>query len=329
MKLRNRRSYLPTSPESRPPKARAPKVTHYVYLLLLVGILGYLAYIVWQRVMFVEAKGQVEVERITVSSSRGGKISQLPVSDGQAVRNGDLLARILPPQECRAEKDTPRLNDVRMEASLTASEIAILSDRLAELRAQLFERQRLRRALEIDTKLADIAREIRDSIESTKEDIARKRARLGLLQERIEQLQTRVAEQIPPPECRPEVITAPGDGHVYRVAHKKAEIVARAEPLLTFIPGSPKVWVEALIPNDSVDQLSAGQKVSILFPDGVRSSGIVTSITSTTSNVIRPDWEPEPPPANHARLIIRPAKPSDSTRWQTYNRMTVTMRAKQ
>lgn len=329
MKLRNRRSYLPTSPESRPPKARAARVTHYLYLLLLVGILGYLAYVIWQRVMFVEAKGQVEVERITISASRGGKISEIPVNDGQAVRNGDLLARILPPQACLAEKDTPRLDEARMEAALTANEIAILSDRLAESRAQLFERQRLRRALEIDTKLAKITREIRDSIESTREDIARKRARLGLLQDRIEQLQTQVAEQVPPPECRPEVITAPGDGHVYRVAHKKAEMVARAEPLLTFIPESPEVWVEALIPNDSVDQFSAGQKVSIRFPDGVSSSGILTSIISTTSNVIRPDWEPEPPPADHARLIIRPEKPSDSTQWQTYNRMTVTMRAEQ
>lgn len=329
MKLRNRRSQLPTAPERSPPKARGPRVTHYIYLLLLAAIVGYLLYIAWQRFMFLEAKGQVEVERITLSASRGGTISKLLVTDDQKVDAGKLLARVTAPQECQDEQEPARLNDLRMEASLTANEASILSERLNELRTTLLERQRLRRALEIDTRLDNLTRETRESIESTEEDLARKRVRLGLLQDRADELKRQFDQQPLPPECRPESIMAPSDGRIYRVAHKEAEVVTRAEPILTFIPTSPKVRVEVVLPNEDVDELQIGQTVSITFPDGIESSGIVGAITSMTSNVIRPDWDPEPPPAEHARVIVHPLSSKDAPLWQAYDRMTVTMRARQ
>ncbi|MCL7744735.1 HlyD family efflux transporter periplasmic adaptor subunit [Guyparkeria hydrothermalis] len=329
MKLRNRRSYLSTAPDSPPPKANGPRITHYIYLLLLLGVLGYVGYIAWQRLMFIEARGQVEVERITVSASRGGRISQLPISDGERVRAGELLARIAPPQECHEEKDTYQLDELRLETSLTASEVALLSERLATMRATLLEQNRLRRALEIDTRLDNRTRELSDAIASTQDELARKQARLGLQQDRLAQLEQQLAKQPPPPDCQPEIIAAPVDGRIHRVARKNAEVATRAEPILTLVPDSPKVRINAVLPNEALDHLMVGQTVAITFPDATESTGTVATITSATRNVVRPDWEPDPPPAEHARIIIRPEPPSESSLWQEYDRMTVTMRARQ
>ena len=64
------------------------------YCLLLFGILGGLSYVVVMRYLYFTGRGQVEIEKIKISSDHRGRIKTIDRGIGDSFSAGDILAVI-------------------------------------------------------------------------------------------------------------------------------------------------------------------------------------------------------------------------------------------
>lgn len=328
MKLRNRKSFITTLPEQESPRPRGPRITHYLYVFALASLLAYIAYIIWDQVFFLEGTGVVEVERVTVSSTRGGRIDALSVTGGDRVSEGQRIGVIAAAETCDDMPDTDRLERLRMEAAMTQVRIDTLRSQLADRRSRLSERRTLRRALEIDTRMNDETRSLREDVRALQEEIALKTKRFSIKQERAAALGSRLEQRVLPRECRPEYLVAPRGGEVLAVSPQPGEVATRAEPLVTLIPSGADVRVNAAFPNNELGGVRIGYQMTIEFPDGSKSIGRVGRVHSPESYVVRRQWEPVPEPTEQIRATLYPADQDSTDTWIRYDRMAVTVRSR-
>lgn len=311
-------------PEPEAPHPRGPRITHYLYLMVLIGLLLYLAFIIWQRLMFVEGHGQVQVERVTIASVNGGRIEVIAVKGGQSVKHGEFVAQIAPAETCQPP-DSTRLDRLRMDASMTRARIEALEKQLSHRSGRLEKRRLLRRALEIDTRMDDISQDLRDEIIQLQEELALEKARLTVENNQLSAIETQLAHSIVPDTCRPEILHAPRNGRILQVASRSGEVTTRATPLVTMIPELPEVWIEASFDSDELDELALGDTMQIEFTNGRESLGRIVEIRSPQSHIIHPRWKPELPPTEQIRAILHPLDEKAAKRWTDYDRMEVTV----
>lgn len=328
MKLRNRTSYMTTLPEGDPPRRRGPSITRRLYLLLLLGLVAYLGYIAFDRLFFLHGWGQVEVDKIAISSARGGRIDVLPIADGQAIGQGELLARIDAPKRCEPEQD-PRLQRLAMDAQLTQGRIEVLSQELTRKRAKAEEFTRLRRALEIDTRSSREARQLSDEIDRLQQDVAIAVRRLSIERRQIEQLRAELADKPLPSDCIDEELRAPVAATVLHVGHAPTEVVGRGETIATLVPSDARVRVEAYLEIDDVDDVHVGKVMRVEFPDGQVSPGVIESIHSSAYRSAQRQWDGYTPLSSRVLVHVVPARADQRLRWLNYDRMDVRVRATQ
>lgn len=328
MRLRNRKSFMTTLPEDAPPVRRGARITHRIYLLVLLSLLVYLAYIAFDRMFFLQAWGQVEVEKIAISSSRGGRIETLVVGEGDRVPAGGLVARIAAPQECRSEDD-PRVQRLHMDVQLSRSRISVLGDRLRDRRARADELGGLRRALEIDTRTSREARELADEVDQLEQELALARQRLRIEQQQAARLAANLAARPLAMECAREELRAPKDATVLYVGYKTSEVVTRAQTIVTLIPARPQVRVETYLDSDQLDAVQVGKKMTVEFSDGTKGRGVVEAIYSSAYRSAYREWQDYMPLPSRVRVHVVPENATERQRWLAYDRMDVRVRARQ
>lgn len=328
MRLRNRTSYMKTLPESEPPRQRGPSITRRLYLLLLVGLALYLAYIGFDRWFFLHGWGQVEVDKIAIGSARGGRIGVIAVHDGQQVAAGQLLARIDAPERCQPEQD-PRLQRLLMDAQLTASRLEVLRVQLKDKQARLAQFGRLRRALEIDTGNSRELRQMTDEVEQLQQDVTVTSRRLAIEGQQAEELRRTLAQKALPSECVAEELRAPRDALVLHVGNVAAEIVDRGETIATLIPADAAVRVEAYLETDDIENVYVGKPIRVDFPDGEVSDGVIESVHSSAYRSAQRQWNGYTPLSSRVLVNIVPAQPQQRERWLAYDRMDVQVRGSQ
>ncbi len=100
MRLKNRKSYMTSLPEGKPPKERKVRITQLIYFFALFSVFAYLAQVGYGRWRYFDGKGRIEVEKTLVSSRFGGRIAAITVQEGDDLQTGDPIARIEPSLEC-------------------------------------------------------------------------------------------------------------------------------------------------------------------------------------------------------------------------------------
>lgn len=328
MKLRNRTSYMKTLPEGEPPPRRGPSITRRLYMLLLLGLLAYLAYIAFDRLFFVHGWGQVEVEKITISSARGGRIEALNMTEGQQVDEGELLARVGAPKRCHPEQD-PRLQRLLMDAELTRSRLAVLAGELQRKRAEAAQYTRLRRALEVDTRNSREARELTDAVEQLQQDVTIHARRLEIERDQAETLRAELAARPLPLECLDEELRAPHPATVLHVGNTAAEVVERGETIATLVPRDAGVRVEAYLETDDLEDVQVGKPMQVEFPDGYVSAGVIESVQSSAYRSAERRWDGYTPLSSRVLVRLVPTEAEQRQRWAAYDRMDVRVRAVQ
>lgn len=328
MKLRNRTSYMTNLPEGEPPRRRGPSITRRLYLLLLIGLVLYLAFIAFDRLFYVHGWGQVEVEKVAISSARGGRIQALPVREGQQVAQGELLARIAAPKRCDAEQD-PRLQRLLMDAQLTQSKLAVLRGELQRKQAEVRDQTRLRRALEIDTRNSREARQLNEDLARLQQEVALHTRRLEIERNQAEALRAELAAKPEPLECLDEELRAPHPGKLLHVSNAPAEVVDSGATIATLVPRDARVRVEAYLETDDLDDVEVGKAMQVQFPDGHVSPGIIESIHSSAYRSAQRQWDGYTPLSSRVLVHVVPAEPEHSQRWASYDRMDVRVRAVQ
>ena len=325
MKLRNRKSYITNLPEGTAPVSVKPKITQLIYFSILGLIVAYLVYIAVGRLFYLNARGQVEIEKTLISSTRGGHISTLKVREGQQLQKGDLIVRIDALKQCIPEENR-QLQKLRLDIGLNEQRIVLLKVKQAEL-AKLQRGGELRRALELERESVAYGRQFWREQNKLASDLALTGKELELQRAQLKRLEKNMRNQIVPSECRAEVIRAPFAARVQVVRRRVEEFAKRGEAIVILTRNHAPVRIEAYFTEDELKYINMGKQIDVTFPDGVESTGVVKAIYSSAYSVPEREWKGYRPLTTGVRVHLFPINKNEEIHWKQYDRMEVRVRA--
>ncbi|NUS38906.1 MAG: HlyD family efflux transporter periplasmic adaptor subunit [Lysobacter sp.] len=199
----------------------------------------------------VVARGQVDIQGGTLALGLpvDGTVAEVGVVEGASVHRGQPLLQ--------ADPTPARLEETLAEAKLAQAQaqVGLLQPKVgaAALRAQRLEEAARNGAG--DGQSADDARE---AASETRAELTNAQAGVRLARAELEHARYQVRQQ---------VLRAPVDGQVLRVATWPGMRAAAGAPLLTLLPAGARI-VRAELSQDALAQVSPGEVAQVLSDDG-------------------------------------------------------------
>jgi len=327
MKLRNRKSYMTSLPEGEAPKNRKANITQMIYFLILIAAVGYLIFIFSKRYWYYEELGVVEVEKTIISSSRGGRIASINITEGKNLKAKDKIAAIEASRsDCVIEHDG-RIDKLRFEIDSNIAKRNLLRTQLAAGK-QAEKKYELRRALELDRGLIGNTERIKREQETVANDIALLSKQIVLQNQRLEKLQQYQKQISLPKECYNEQIQSPFDAVVTAVHKRSKEFAQRGEAIVTLIKHTAPVRVEVYLDRDVLKYIKIGNKLDLEFPDGTKSQGSIREINSAAYTATERQLDHYKPYESDIRVHLQPIDDKTRNLWLGYDRMEVKVRGR-
>ncbi|OHV81784.1 secretion protein HlyD [Ensifer sp. LCM 4579] len=259
-----------------------------IVLLLAAVLAGGWWFDAPERLGWVETRrngilyGNVDIRQVSLGFRVSGRIADLLVDEGDAVKAGDVIARLdaAPLQQAldaaKAEADALKAALAKLKAGARASEIAQArathEERLAELENARLAHERAERLrpagtisqAELDqasaTRAAAAARaaSAREALAlleegSRPEDIAAAEAQLAAAEAKVASARTAVEDA---------ALLAPNDGIVLSRVRETGAIVSPADTVYVLSLTKP-VWVRAYVPETDLGRVHPGMKVTV------------------------------------------------------------------
>lgn len=325
MKLRNRKSYITTLSEGTAPMDVKPRITQFIYFAIIGLIVAYIAYIVAERLLYLNARGQVEIEKTLISSVRGGHISSLNITEGQQLRKGDLIARIDPVKQCIPEENK-QLQKLQLDIALNKQKIILLKTQQTEMDS-LKRGVELRRALELERENFSSERQLWREQNKLTSSLALLKKTLELQLTQLKSIKKDMHNQTVPAECQIEIIRAPFGARVHVVKRRVQEFTKRGEAIVILTKNQGPVRIEAYFTKDELKYIQLGKQAHITFPDGVKSTGVVKAIYSSAYSAPEREWKGYRPLTTGIRVHLFPPNENEKKQWKRYDRLEVRVRA--
>jgi membrane fusion protein YbhG len=257
--------------------------------------------------------GQVEATEVQVAPEVGGRILEIPVSEGDQVKQGDLVAQLdtrsiqLAIQSAKAERANAdaqlrlilagaRQEDIRQADAQVSAAIGDAAAAQADLQAAELDLQRFEKLLQTNSG----SQKQRDDA-ATRRDVARERLtsarareaasrnvlaklRAGARPQEIEAARARVAAadaQIASLEQNraDATVRAPIGGIVTERLLEKGEMAAPHAPLIV-LTDLDHAWAEVFVDEPQVPRLKLGQAATVITDAGSRLDGKISFISS-------------------------------------------------
>lgn len=322
MKLRNRKSHVTRLPEGEAPASRGSWLTKWFYYLLLLAIAGYAGWHLLDYILYVEVRGQIEVEKTRLAPPRGGIVERIAVLEGQRVTAGEVLAVIGPEQACPPQAP-PRLDKLELDLAMDRRRLTLLERELAEKQDRLAGLD-LRRALELDEERRREARDLRRELEDLRADARLLESEIELKAESLRAARAEVGET--PPECLALTVRAPFAGRVTAVLLRPHEYLRRGQTLFMLTPDDGPVRVEAYPEQEDTTRWYEGAAVTVLLPDGGRTLGRVAELRSAAYEAADREREDYVPVESRPRVHVLPPDDATADLWRRFDRMEVHVR---
>lgn len=280
MKLnRSNKKHLSYARAEAPPPSKAHIATRIVYITLLLLITGYIAYQIVRYTFFVNEFGIVTRNTLPLTSTHGGRISSLLISESEMVDEGDIIALISNLDDCQRPEDT-RIEKLSFEIAAEKLELETLRKQ-HNLLQQRQSTQPLMRALEINRSLFTDQASNEHELKKLALEISQKEQKINLDSLRLDALeelhQARLAEQ----SCGIEKLIAPYDGQIVSISRWPLEVIESRATVAEMVPHDARTEVSMSINFDLFDAIRVGDSYRITFPDGKTDTAIVNSIQST------------------------------------------------
>jgi HlyD family secretion protein len=221
-------------------------------------------------VSVVSASGEVKPKRfVNVSANVSGRITELLVKEGDAVRRGQVLARIDSTRFAAGE----RMSAAAMQAASADAERAeadLEASRLAYARSRKMHAEKL---------ISDQA------MEQAQAELKMKEAALNALRRRVAQQAAGLESNRD--DLEKTVVVAPMDGVVTNLQREEGEVVIGAQsfqPTVIMTVGDLSSFeVEVLVDETDIRYIALGQPAEIRVDalEGIKVSGEVTEIGSS------------------------------------------------
>jgi HlyD family secretion protein len=218
----------------------------------------------------ISASGEVRPKRfVNVSANVSGRITHLPVKEGQVVKNGQLLARI---DSTRFEADT-RQSEAAVQAQRAELDRAIADldvTRLAFERTKRMHQDKLVSEQQFDQAEAEMRMRVAN-VESLRKRIAQQSAVLESVRDNLEKT----------------IVVSPMDGVITALAKEEGEVVIGAQSfqptVIMTVADLSVMEVEILVDETDIRNVRLGQEAEVRVDalEGVKIKGEVTEIGSS------------------------------------------------
>jgi len=317
MKLRNRKSYLNSLPEGKAPVSLLSRLIHWIYFLILIAVVIYFARYIYYRLSSIEGFGQVVVERVVLSAGYGGNISQLPIIEGQAVNQGDLLLQISSLKKCQ-KKENGNIYKLKLNTEMKQAKLNALRSKLKTINNE----QIMHRALELNNRALNSTTNLQFDIKILANELNVQYKLLKALSEN-QQIDTGVAA-----DCQDELISSPFESTVKRVLKENYEFVKKGEAVVIIQDKLAKVQIEGYLSKYDLKDIVLGNEVTIEFPDGEVGAGVINKIDASAYAFSEREWENYEPSDSRIRILLSPTDPQQATLWKQYDLLRVQIRGR-
>jgi HlyD family secretion protein len=265
--------------------------------LLFVGLAGALLYARRGEAAPVAIAGMVRQTEIRIAPEITGRLAAIPVSPGQPVRKGDLVATLDTPElvasvaEARAAVASARAEHDRIYSGVRAEEIAIAAQaaRMAQANLLLAEQHNVRAVALSARSFAS-----RQQLDESNASLAKARADLDLKQAQLAAAQAGpIAEERALADAKVALaeaaladvqarldktrLIAPADGTIGIRVAEPGEIIAPGKPVATLLLDGG-YWFGFTLREDYLRGLALGETTSLVRADGNRLEARVTEL---------------------------------------------------
>lgn len=119
---------------------------------------------------------------------------------------------------------------------------------------------------------------------------------------------------------------SPVKGSVKNVLRLKGENLEKDDSIIEIKEKNPKILIRAYFPLKIKDKLSVNKDLTVIFPDGKKSKGIIDNLYSLSDRKTVDRLEGYKPVETHIAADIKPVSPKDETMWENYNNLDVELR---
>jgi HlyD family secretion protein len=226
-------------------------------IFILVIAIAIIFYVIYNQPPHeITLTGVVTTDEVIVSPEIEGRLEKLYVSEGDAVTNGQLLARIQP-EQWRA--------DVDFYASSEQSSAASLAQAQADLENARLNYERIQGLYSNDVESVQNYDAARTSYDSAKArvDAAQKQIQAAAAQSQKAKVYLDYTK-----------IFAPTNGIVDTRAALQGEVVNAGQAIVTLI-NEDDLWVRADVEETYIDQIHLGDQLPVRLPGGATRKGTV------------------------------------------------------
>lgn len=273
----------PTAPQTTAKK----KVIITIMLILLIALLGLIAFGLWKSYQpkTVDIQGRVEAETIHVSTKVPSRIEEILVHDGQKIQNGELMIRLSSP-EIAAKKQQALATLQSALALQSTTERGSQQENIATLYANWQSLKAQENLAQITFKRGDvlyqqgvISRQRRDQMqaaalsatqmtEAAYQQYARAQRGSTPQQKSSADAQVEIAKAAVAEANALEAETklyAPINGTVSKVYGKATELVAMGVPVVSILQDEDK-WVSLNVREDQYAQIYQSKSLEGFIP---------------------------------------------------------------
>ncbi len=267
-------------------------------ILVLAAIAGTWGYFSWRHnQIFVETDdAYVKGHVVAVASRVPGAIIALDVKENEAVKAGQVIARLDPKDfEAMEAKAQGSLAEAEASSALTQSQIAQAQAQVTAVESQKSLTELELHRLEVLVERQSIPRQKLDQartanqvaaaqLEAARKQVAAIRGSLGVSGSKAAQARASIEQvRLQKGYC---TIVAPCDGIVSRKMAEPGMVVAAGQPLLAVVPlGQTDLWIEANFKETQLRDVRPGQKVVLRADiDDREIPGYVESIAAGTGS---------------------------------------------
>ena len=271
----------PSRPAVPPERPRSPGASRLMLPLVLLLVLGFLAWGLWQafQPVPVPLQGEIDAQQLNVSSKIAGRVAQVAVKRGQQVRAGDLVFEIDSPEaraklaQARAAEEAAGAQAAKAETGARPEEVAMARSNWE--RAQTAERISRTTHERLDAMVAQ------GVLAPQKRDEAQAQWRAALEQSKAAEAQYRMvqagarkeditaavaqARQVAGVVAEAEIaiaetrILAPAAGEVSQIQIQAGEIAPQGFPVVTLVDLAD-IWAVVAVREDVLTDYAMGTR---------------------------------------------------------------------
>lgn len=250
----------------------------------------------------VTANGRLEIPAVRVAAATGGRVLELRVRQGEAVRRGDTLA-ILDQRTQAAAAGAARAAVAAAKASVVVArgKALALESRLALARV---DARRYRHLFERDAAPRQAAEQAEAAVAELTDELAAARAAQDLAREQtdVAGAKLRAAEV----ELDETIVTAPASGSVSEILTRQGEMAAPGRPVVA-LRRAGDVRLDVYLPLVDAERVRSGDSARVYVDAyGDRAfEGAVESIASAAEFTPRDIYMPDERTSLVYKVIVR------------------------